>query len=262
MKTNWVRQKLLAGQPTLGCFLGLGSPTVAELLAHAGYDWLLIETEHNALDSAEIQHMLMATNATETIPIVRVPSTDHVFVQRALDMGAMGVFVPMIRTVAEAEAVVRATRYPPQGARSFGPLRASHYTLDYADYYERANDNMLIILVLETREALENLEAIAAVPGIDALYVGQFDLCLSLGLNPMEQPHPEIDAALERALAIGRQSGVAIGYGAGTPDELRQRLAQGFTFITYGTDYTMLAGAAREGLAVFEQVTRENNSTI
>jgi 2-dehydro-3-deoxyglucarate aldolase len=233
----------------------LGSPTVAELLARAGFDWLVIETEHNALDSAEIQHMLMAMNGTDAIPIVRVPSSDPVYIQRALDVGGMGVLVPMIRTSADAQAVVSATRYPPQGTRGFGPLRASHYALDYEDYYCRANDNILVVLILETKESLENLEAIASVTGVDALHLGPFDLCLSLGLNPMQQPHAQIEAALERALAAGKENGVAVGCGAATPEQLRQRIAQGFTFVTYGTDYALMANAVRPGLDLFEQLT-------
>src|SRR5258707_7137621 len=194
MRKNWVREKMRAGQPTLGCFLGLGSPNVAELLASAGFDWLVIETEHNGLDSAEVEHMLMAVNGTETVPLVRIPSSNPVFIQRALDMGAMGIVVPLVRTAAEAQAIVRATRLPPQGSRSWGPLRASRYTFDNEDYFNRANDNIMVALILETKEAVENLDAIAAVPGIDALYLGPWDLCLSLGLNPMHQPYPEIDA--------------------------------------------------------------------
>ncbi|MBI3466300.1 MAG: 2-dehydro-3-deoxyglucarate aldolase [Planctomycetes bacterium] len=251
MRTNWVREKLCAGQPTLGCFLGLGSPNVAELLAHAGFDWLVVETEHNALDSAQIEHMLMAMNGTETIPLVRVPSSEPVFIQRALDIGAMGVVVPLVKTAAEAQGIVRATRYPPHGTRSFGPLRASHYTFDNQDYLNRANDNILVVLILETKEAAENLEAITAVPGVDAIYLGPFDLCLSLGLNPMQLPLPEIDRAFERALGIGRNSGVAVGAGASTPEQLRQRQAQGCTFLGYGPDYLLMADAARAGLAAF-----------
>src|SRR3954447_14614597 len=106
MRANWVREKLGAGQPTIGLFLGLGSPNVAEMMAHAGFDWLVIETEHNALDTAETQHMLMAMNGTSAIPIVRLPSASQVHIQRALDIGAMGVVVPLVRTAAEARAIV------------------------------------------------------------------------------------------------------------------------------------------------------------
>jgi 4-hydroxy-2-oxoheptanedioate aldolase len=110
---------------------------------------------------------------------------------------------------------------------------------------------MLVMLIVETREAVDNLEAIAAVPGIDALYLGPFDLCLSLGLNPMQQPFPEVDAVIERMLAVGRKFGVAAGMGVNTPDQLRQRLSQGFTMLAYGSDYAILASGARVGLDAF-----------
>lgn len=253
MRTNWVREKVQAHEPTLGCFLGLGSPNVAELLAaHAGFEWLVIETEHNGLDAAEVQHMLMAMNGTETIPLVRIPSANPVFIQRALDMGALGIVVPLVKTAVEAEAIVRATRYPPHGTRSFGPLRAEHYSFDRQDYFKRANDNLLVVLIIETAEALQNLEAIAAVDGVDVLYVGPFDLCLSLGWDPMQLPFPEFEAVIDRLVAVGRQHSVAIGVGCGTSEELQQRRAQGCTFLGYSTDYGLLAGAARAPLAAFQ----------
>lgn len=253
MRTNWVREKIRAGQPTIGCFMGLGSPNLAELLAHAGYDWLVIETEHNALDTAQIEHMLMAINGTGTIPIVRIPSADPVFIQRALDIGGMGILVPMVKTADEAQAIVDATRYPPQGKRGWGPLRASQYTVDNEDYFNRANDNTLVFLLIETKEAVENLAAIGAVPGVDVLYIGMWDLCLSLGLNPLHMPHPETDAVIERALEVGREVDVAIGFGESTPEGLQRCQAQGFTVLGYGPDYYLLLQAARAGLDAFKR---------
>lgn len=255
MKANHVRQKLRAGQPSMGCFLGLGSPNVAELMGHAGFEWLVIETEHNGLDSAEVEQMLRAVSATDAIPIVRIPSANPIYIQRALDMGALGILVPMVRTAAEAQAIVSATRYPPQGKRSFGPLRAERYGFDRKDYFDRANDNIIVALILETKEAVQNLETIAAEPGIDALYLGPFDLCLSLGLNPMNQPFPEIEAVIDQMLSVGRKTGVAIGNGAGTPNQLRQLRSRGFTMLGYGPDYNLLATAARAGIAAFKAET-------
>lgn len=249
---NKVREKLRAGQPSIGCFLGLGSPNVAELMAHAGFEWLVIETEHNGLDSAEIEHMLRAVNTTSTVPLVRVPSSNPVYIQRALDMGAMGIVVPMVRTAEEAAAIVSATRYPPDGARSFGPLRASNYTFDNADYLRRANDNIIVSLILETKEAVANLDAICAVPGVDAIYLGPFDLCLSMGLDPIAQPHPEIEAVMKKMIEVAGKTGVAAGLGAGTPEALLAARAQGFTLLGYGTDYALLAAAARVGIAAFQ----------
>jgi 4-hydroxy-2-oxoheptanedioate aldolase len=168
-------------------------------------------------------------------------------------MGALGIVVPLVRTAAEAQAIVRATRYPPQGARSFGPLRAERYGFDRQDYLQRANDNLLVVLIIETAEALENLADIAAVPGVDVLYVGPFDLCLALGWDPLRLPFAEFDAAVDRLVAISRQHGVAIGMGYSTPQELQQQRARGCTFLGFGTDYSLLANAVRAGVATFRQ---------
>jgi 2-keto-3-deoxy-L-rhamnonate aldolase RhmA len=249
MRTNWVRERLLHGKPAIGCFMGLGSPAVAELLAHAGFDWLVVETEHNALGAAEVQHMLMAMTGTNAVPIVRIPSSNPVFIQRALDLGAMGILIPMVRNVAEAQQAVAATRFPPQGTRSFGPLRAGHYTFDSQAYFEQANDNILTILILETKGAVQSLDELAALPGVDGLYVGEYDLSLSLGLNPMHLPLPEVDAVIEQLLTVARKTGIAAGIGSSTPDQLRRRRDQGFTLLGYAPDYVMLANAAREGVA-------------
>lgn len=253
MRNNWVLERVRSGKPTIGCFMGLGSPNVAELLAHAGFDWLVIETEHNGLDSAEIEHMLMAVNSTRTIPLVRIPSAQRTFIQRALDLGGMGIVVPMVKTANEARQIVAATRYPPQGTRSFGGLRASHYTFDNEDYFNRANNEILVMLILETKEGVDNLEEIISVPGVDIIFLGTMDLCLALGLNPLRQPYPEIQKILERALILGRQKGVSIGIGVNSPDQVRERQADGFHFLVYAGDYQMLAGAARAGLSAFER---------
>src|SRR5207237_930132 len=160
---NRVRERVRAGEPTIGCFLALGSPNAAELLGHAGFDWLVIETEHSALDTAQVEHMLMAIGGTGAVPLVRVPAVDPVFIQRSLDLGALGIVVPLVRTADDARAAVRATRFPPAGSRSFGPIRAARYSLDYAPYLAGANESLIVALIVETREAVENLEEIAAV---------------------------------------------------------------------------------------------------
>lgn len=253
MKTNQTLRKLRAGEAAIGCFLGLGSPNVAELMARAGMDWLVIETEHNALDSAEIERMIMAIDGTDATPIVRVPNRDQVYVQRALDMGAMGVLVPGVRSADEARAIVSYTRYPPVGVRSWGPLRASAYTLDNDDYLERANDNILVSLILETKDAVENLDAICAVPGVDVLTIGPWDLSLELGLDPRKLPLPEIERISRDALAVGRARGVETGVSASDPDGLRRRLSEGYRFIQYGPDYSLMAKAVTEGIAAIRE---------
>ena len=257
MRSNFVREKVRSGEKTFGSFLGMGSATVAELLGHAGCEWLLIEMEHNGLDMAEVEHILMAIGGTDAIPLVRIPSADPVFIQRSLDIGGMGIAVPMVRTVAEAEAIVRATRYPPEGRRSFGPLRASNYTINYEGYFDQANENILVMLIIETTEAVEDLEAIANVPGIDVLFIGAFDLCLAMGLNPFHMPLPEIDAVMERALEVGRSCDVAVGTGVGSPEEMKARAQQGFTFLSYGPDYVLLRDSIKPGVDAFRQLNND-----
>jgi len=251
MKDYCVRTKLHSGEPTIGCFLGLGSPHVAELLAHAGYDWLVLETEHSAVDIGQVEHMMMAMEGTRANPIVRVPTAEPIVIQRALDAGAMGILVPMVRTADEVQDIVSATRYPPVGKRGFGPLRASAYMQEGREYFSKANENILVALILETKEALDRLDEIMGVPGLDAIFVGPFDLCLSLGLDPFEQPHAQIEDALVRLVELSRRHGIAVGVGCGSTEELRQRRDQGFTFLSHGTDYMILANAARQGLSAF-----------
>jgi 4-hydroxy-2-oxoheptanedioate aldolase len=249
VRTNHVRQRLRNGQATIGCFLGLGSPSVAELLAHAGFDWLIIETEHNAVDIAQVEHMLMAINGTDAIPLVRVPSSDPIAIQRALDVGALGVVVPFVKTADEAAAIVAATRYPPDGRRGFGPLRAANYTFGNADYLATANDNILVVLILETREAVENLDAIASVPGVDVVYLGPADLSLAYGLQPFDSAADQTTAdVLAAAVDVSRRTGIAVGHGAASPEQVRLRYDQGVTMIGYGPDYGLLATAARSGI--------------
>ena len=255
MRTNFVKKKLLNGEPTLGCFMGMESATVAELLVHAGYDWIVVETEHNGVDSADVKQILMAMSSGDSIPVIRVPSSEPIHIQRALDLGGMGVLVPMTRTAEEVEAIVRATRYPPQGTRSWGGLRPTKYTIENRDYMSNANDNMLVCLIVETKEAIDNLEEIAAVPGLDVLFMGMWDLCLSHGLNPIDMPFAEMDAIVERVLRVGREHGVAIGAGFSDQEHLRKCISEGFTWIASAPDYSMLVQAAQANVAAFREET-------
>jgi 4-hydroxy-2-oxoheptanedioate aldolase len=253
MRTHQIREALRDGRPTIGCFMSLGSPSAAEILGHAGFEWLVIETEHTGLDAAEIQQLVTAVDATPAVPFVRVHSIDKVAIQRALDIGAMGIVVPLVRTAEEAVAIVDATRFPPQGNRSFGPVRAARYGLDNVDYFNRANEQIVVILILETQEALNNLPAIASVEGIDALYIGPFDLSLSLGLDPMSASAPELERAIQSALETCSAHRLALGVPVRTPEELRRRRAEGFSFFGFGPDYLLLGDAARAGLEAFAE---------
>jgi len=247
---NPALDKLKAGDATLGFSVGLGSPTVAELVSCVGFDWISIETDHYGLDIADVQSLLMASARTGTVPLVRVPRGDLTAIQRSLDLGAMGVVVPMLSSAAEAREIVEATRYPPDGNRAFGPLRATRYYLEAADYLETVERDTIIWLILETRGLLEDLEEVAAIPGISGVIIGPCDLALSLGLSPLAD-NPEIEEIGERVLELGRRTGLAIGINVGSPEELLRRRDQGFRILDYGPDYQLLLGALLPALEAF-----------
>ena len=255
MRKNETRDKLLKHEPALGPFVGLQSPHVAELMGHAGFDFVVIESEHNAIESAEIEHILMALGNTEATPIVRIPSSEKVYIQKALDIGAMGIVVPAVKTPEEAMKIVSATRFPPVGDRSWGPLRASKYTFDNDDYLQSANDNILVILIIETAEALDNLEDIASVPGVDVLFIGPWDMCLALGLDPLQLPHKEIDDIVVRMVELSKRFQVVAGAGASSPEGIKDRIDQGVKYISYGPDYSLLATVAKTGVDAFRKLT-------
>jgi 2-keto-3-deoxy-L-rhamnonate aldolase RhmA len=162
--------------------------------------------------------------------------------------------VPLVRDAKETAAIVKATRFPSSGTRSFGPVRAGRYGLDNEDYFRRANDQVVVVLILETLEALDNLEEIAAVDGVDALYVGPYDLSLSLGIDPFRAGFSELEPIVRRALDVCRKCGVSLGMPVRTPGELLQRRDQGFTFLGFGPDYALLADAAKAANAAFREV--------
>lgn len=255
MWLNKVKQKLIADEPVIGPFIGLQSPHVAELFGHAGFDFVVIECEHNALDAADVEHMLMAVGNTEAVPIVRVPYLDVPFIQRSLDSGAQGIMAPMVKTAEDAEKLVRATRYPPEGTRSWGGLRPSKYTLSSSEYLANSNDNMIVVLIIETLDAVKNLDSITDVAGVDVLTIGKWDLSLALGLDPSKQPHADVEDVVEKVTDTAKNKGIKVAISASNPQEIREALSRGARVINYGPDYTLLSHAAKEGMSVFREST-------
>ncbi len=182
MRINTVKEKWDRGDVTFGAWLSIPSSFSAEVMAHQGFDWVCIDMQHGVIDYQVALTMLQAIGATETIPIVRVPWNEPGIIGKVLDAGAMGVIIPMVNSVEEAKQAVAACRYFPQGSRSFGPTRAAYYA--GSDYFGGANEQIACIPMIETKQAVERLDEILAVPGIDAVYVGPADLSITLGLPP------------------------------------------------------------------------------
>jgi 4-hydroxy-2-oxoheptanedioate aldolase len=246
MRPNRVKQLLREGKPALGTFMALGSTLGAEQLAQVGFDWLVIDQEHGAIDATLTQSLLQAVSTTETVPLVRVPWNSGDWIKRALDAGAYGLVVPMVNTRADAEAAVRATRYPPMGDRSIGGSRTRLY--GGPDYVERANDEILLMVQIEHKTAVENAREILSTPGIDGYFIGPGDLCASLGLpNTWDPDFPEYWAALEKVQRAAKEAGVPSGIHA-SPHRVTAMIEKGYQFIAVGFDISFMTQAATTAL--------------
>ncbi len=245
MRENRVMRIWQEGGAVLNGWLHIPSPFAAEVMAHAGYDSLTIDLQHGAADFGDALGMMQAISTTEAVPFVRVPWNDPGLIMRLMDAGAYGVICPMINTREEAERFVGACRYPPEGYRSFGPFRASLYA--GADYAAGANEAVVTMAMIETAEALENLEEIMDVPGLDAVFVGPADLGQSLGEGPgIDRTEPAVVGAVERILAAAKKHGLAAGIFTGSTEYALQMVERGFRFVTVLSDARLLASAAAQ----------------
>ncbi len=230
------------GGTALGAWISLRDPVVAEIAAMSGFDYVCIDMQHGLSDYDVVVAMLQAMARTPTVPIVRVPWNEQGIIGRVLDAGAMGVIIPMVNSVDEARHAVEACRYAPAGSRSFGPLVAT--TRFGPEYLARPNDLVACIPMIETKQAVESVDDILAVPGIDAVYVGPADLSITYGLPPgVDNPDDVFVSALETVVASCRRRGVVPGIHSSAALAAK-RHGGGFRMITVGSD----AGAAMQGL--------------
>lgn len=239
---NHLRPRLRSGQPTFGMWVTLESPTVTEIAVAMRLDWIVIDTEHGHLDQRDVMEHLRAARGSETTPLVRLPDFHQDHLKRALDMGAHGVLLPLVRSAEDVEQGFRYGRYAPRGRRGIGGERAVQWGLAFQEYLAAANDETLIIPIIETREAVEDLDAILATEGLEALFIGPADLSASYGyVGEWEGP-----GVAERILEVVRKAaacGVAAGVmGRGLP-EARTRVEQGFRMIGLGADAGLLIDA-------------------
>lgn len=243
-----IKRKLKAGEPSLGSWMSMAHPSIAEILAGAGYEWVVVETEHTAIDVSEVLRLIIAIEHAGAVPLVRLAWNDPIQCKAVLDSGAAGVIVPMVNTRADAELAVKMSKYPPLGFRGVGLARAHAYGPKFAEYVAGANDQTLLMVQIEHRDAVENIEEILAVPGIDGTFIGPYDLSMSMGL-PGQLDHPQMVAARGRVLAATLAHGLTPGIHLVHPDraagELESYLAQGYRFIALGTDILFLGDSCR-----------------
>jgi len=252
-----LKSRLAEGQVTVGSWLTLAHPAIAEIMSRAGFDWLTVDLEHSVITIREAEEVIRIIELLGVVPLARLSANDPVQIKRVMDAGAHGVIVPMVNSSADAEVAVKAVRYPPMGKRGVGLARAQGYGNSFERYREWINRESVVIVQVEHIEAVDNLEAILSVEGVDGFIVGPYDLSGSLGV-PGQFDHPSMKEAMERIRTVGFSFGKASGIHVIEPnvEELRQRLAEGYSFVAYSLDIRMLDRACHAGLEAIRSETR------
>jgi 4-hydroxy-2-oxoheptanedioate aldolase len=257
MIPNKLKSLWAAGKPTINGWCSIGNPFTAEIMAAQGFDSVTIDMQHGALDYSNVLPMFQAMRASGATLMARVPWNEPGIIMKALDAGAYGIICPMVNSAEEAARFVSYLRYPPHGQRSFGPTRVSFAA--GANYAGEANDNMLAFAMIETAEGMANLDAIAATPGLDGIYVGPADLTLSLTQGHLapgfDREEPEMIAALQAIVAACKKHNTRAALHCGTPDYAARAIGWGFNMTTVGGDSRFLAAAAGAAVAGFRKLT-------
>ncbi len=254
MKKNPVKAALKAGEPQVGTWLSFGNVFATRLMARIGFPWLTIDMEHSPIDWSDAALLFGCIADAGCVPLVRVPCGDHAHIKRVLDAGAHGIVVPMVNTVEEAKTAIAAAKYPPVGNRSVGGgLHAMNFDGTAGDYYQHANDEILVILQTESPEGVENAEAIYSLPGVDAIFVGPNDLMFQMrgpdGVDPTPDEH---EAMLQRVLAAGKKVGTPVGLHVQTTEAVEQRIAEGWQFIALASELKMMVNEAQRLVKALE----------
>ena len=248
MRENPLRALWKADRAVINGWLAIPSSFSAETMAHQGWDSLTIDLQHGVIDYPAMVTMLQAISTTATVPIVRVPWLEPGIIMKSLDAGAYALICPMVNTREDAQKFVAWTNYAPKGTRSFGPIRALLY--GGADYAQHANDTIVRFAMIETAQALDNLDAILSVEGLDAVYIGPSDLSLALGCRPVfDDVDPPVAQAIDHILERAKAHGLQAGVHNGVPSVAQARVAKGFRFVTVGSDARLIAAGSQQVLA-------------
>jgi 4-hydroxy-2-oxoheptanedioate aldolase len=248
-----LKTALKEGRTLIGATVAVPNVDTALAAAMAGFDFLWIEMEHGPISLESLREVLLATRGAPAVPITRVPFNEPWLAKRVLDMGSLGVVFPFTGTRELAEQAVASCRYPPLGIRGFGPgLAATRYGLEGSEYVRFADESVLVVVIVEEKRAIENIEAIVSVPGIDVVFIGANDLSFSLGTRG-RTGDPVVEQAVEKVLAACRKHGVAAGYPAGSAAEINKRIAQGFRFFQAGNELSLMREGARALLSRIER---------
>jgi len=252
MRKNPVKDKLRRGEPSFGTWLSLGDLYATRVLARLGFDWLTLDIEHSAIDWSQATTIFGAVADAGCVPLARVPEGSHHYIKRVLDAGAWGIVVPMVDTVEQAIIAIAAAYYPPVGNRSVGGgMHSMNFGATAGDYYNQANDNILVVLQTESPRGVENAESIYSQPGVDAIFIGPNDLRFQMRKSDGEFPTAEQhEAMIQRVIAAGKKVKCPTGIHAMEPLNALERARQGMQFIAVGSDLRMMTQEAQRTLEV------------
>ncbi len=245
MKESRLAQLLAERKPALGCWITLTDPAIAIMLARAGYDWVMIDTEHNPFTEAQVQGVIHALRGTDVTAIVRVRSNAPADIEWILDAGAGGIIVPMAENAEDVAQAIRAAKYHPLGERGYGPLRATDFWADTAEYNARANTEVLLICQIERSGAVDDIEQIVQMPGLDGIWIGPGDLAHSLG-HMGDVGHQDVQEAMTKIINAANHHGKPWGIPVRTVEDLMRYVNQGAILMTLGSDSFLLNSGARE----------------
>jgi 2-keto-3-deoxy-L-rhamnonate aldolase RhmA len=249
LNTN-LRQRLLANETLVGTLISIPSPEIVELLSMVGFDWLFLDAEHGAFGPNEIISLLQA--ASDTPCLVRIPGADPAWIKKVLDAGATGIIVPQVESKQQAQAVVQAAKYPPQGRRGVGLGRAHKYGIEFSEYLSSANDNTIIVLQAESQKAVDNIDEIAAVDGLDAVLIGPYDLSASLG-HTGDIQHSIVQTAIKEIANACQKQNTKLGIFGISAENVSPYKALGFSLLTVGVDTLFIEKEARNALQAIQR---------
>ncbi len=254
MRRNRVKDKLKRGEPVFGTWLSTGDLLAARVLARMDFDWLTLDLEHSPIDWAQAAAVFGAIADAGSVPLARVPKGNHDYIKRVLDAGAWGIVAPMIDTVEQAQIAIAAAKYPPQGNRSLG---GSHHVLNFdataTEYFQRANEEILVVLQTESPRGIANAPAIYSLPGVDAIFVGPVDLRAQMrAADGTEATNEQFEQALAQVIAVGKQCGTPTGMHVMDSNVALERSAQGMQFIAIGSDLRFMSERAVQILSVLK----------
>jgi 4-hydroxy-2-oxoheptanedioate aldolase len=259
MKTNPVKRTLREGKPSFGTWLSLGDLFATRIMARLNFAWMTLDIEHSAIDWSQAAMIFAAIADAGGVPLARVPKGSHDYIKRVLDAGAWGIVVPMVDTVEQAQVAIRAAKYPPIGNRSLGGgMHSMNFGTTSAEYFQRANDEILVVLQTESPTGVANAEEIYSLPGVDAIFVGPVDLRAQMRApDGTEATDAEFEAMLQRVVDIGKKTGTPTGMHVMDPQSALRRAEQGMQFIAVGSELRMMTEKANETLKALGQATQE-----